>query len=66
LETIESPVWWDLQWTITIAVGRWEAFSMAIMWFALVTHPPFVVGNPCSFQIAAWDRRIWKAYLEPV
>jgi hypothetical protein len=39
---------------------------MAIMWFALVTDPPFVVSNPRSFQIAVWDRRIWKAYLECV
>jgi hypothetical protein len=53
LETIESSIWWDLQWTILIAVGRWEAFSMAIMWFALVTVPPFVVSNPPSFQIVA-------------
>ena len=58
LETIESSIWWDLQWTIPIAVGRWEAFSMAIIWFALVTDPPFVVSNPHSFQIAVWDRRI--------
>ena len=59
METIESPVWWDLQWTIPIAVGRWEAFSMAIIWFALVTDPPFVVSNPHSFQIVGRDRRIF-------
>jgi hypothetical protein len=53
-----------MQWTISITMGRWEAFSMAIMWFALLTGPPFVVTDPCSFQIAAWDRKIWKTYLD--
>jgi hypothetical protein len=38
LETIDSSVWCDLQWIIPIAVGRWEAFSMAIIWFELVTY----------------------------
>jgi hypothetical protein len=66
LETIESSVWWDLQWTIPIAVGRWEAFLLVITWFALVTDPALVISNPCSLEIAAWDRRIWKAYLESV
>ena len=47
-------------------MGRWEAFSMAIIWFVLVTDYYFVVSNLCSFQIAAWDRKIWKAYLESV
>jgi hypothetical protein len=39
---------------------------MAIMWFALVADPPFVVSNQHPFQIAAWNKRIWKAYLESV
>jgi hypothetical protein len=45
LETIESCGWWDLQWTIPIAVRRWEAFSMAVIWFALVSDHPFVLSN---------------------
>jgi hypothetical protein len=39
---------------------------MAIMWFEVVTDPPFVVSNPRSFQIVVWDRRMWKADLEAV
>ena len=66
METIESSVWWDLQWTFPIAVWRWEAFHMAIIWFVLVTDPPFVVSNPSSSKIAVWVKRIWKAYLESV
>jgi hypothetical protein len=32
----------------------------------LVTEVPLVVNNPLSFQIAEWERRIWKTYLELV
>jgi hypothetical protein len=39
---------------------------MAIIWVALVTDPIFVVSIPRSFQIVAWDKRKWKAYLESV
>lgn len=66
LETIESFVRWDLQWTNPITVWRWEAFSMAIIWFALVTDPPLVISTPCPFQLVAWIRMIWKACLESV
>ena len=61
LETIESCIWWDLQWTIPITVGRWEAFSMAIIWFALVTDPPFVVSNPRSFQDSSMGQEDMKS-----
>jgi hypothetical protein len=37
---------------------------MAIIWSGLVIDPPFVVSSLNSFHIAAWDRRMWKTYLE--
>lgn len=39
---------------------------MTIVWSALVIDPPFIVSSPHSFQIEAWDRRIWKAHLKSV
>jgi hypothetical protein len=32
----------------------------------LVTEVPLVVNSPLSFQIAEWERRMWKTYLESV
>ena len=33
---------------------------------ALVTGEPLVDGSPCSFQMAACECLMWKAYLESV
>jgi hypothetical protein len=39
---------------------------MAIIWSSLVIDPPFVLSNPHSFQMAAWDWKLWKAHLASV
>lgn len=49
-----------------MAVGRCEASSSGIMCLALAIELPLVLRSPRSFQIAVWDSRIWKAYLESV
>jgi hypothetical protein len=59
-------VWWDRQWAIPILEGRREAQRRLVMKVELVTEVPLVVNNPLSFQIAEWERRMWKTYLESV
>jgi hypothetical protein len=62
----DESVWWDRQWAITILEGRRDARSRLVMKVELVTEVPLMVNNPLSFQIAGWERRMWKTYLESV
>jgi hypothetical protein len=62
----DESMWWDWQWAIPILEGRREARSRLVMKVELVTEVPLMANNPLSFQIAEWERRIWKTYLESV
>lgn len=64
--TSSAQLWWDQQWMNLMAVGRWEAFSMVMIWSELIIDPLFIVSNLSSHKMAACDRRVWKAYLESV
>jgi hypothetical protein len=64
--TGDESIWWDRQWAIPILEGRREAQRRLAMKVELVTEVPFVVNNPLSFQIAEWERRMWRTYLESV
>lgn len=64
LEIIQLSIWWNWLSTNPKVMGRWEAFSMAIIWSALVMDPPFVVSISCSFQIAEWYRRIFRVCID--
>jgi hypothetical protein len=61
-----ESVWWDWQWAIPILEGGREAQRRLVIKVELVTEVPLVVNNPLSFQIAEWERRRWKTYLESV
>jgi hypothetical protein len=62
----DESVWWVRQWAILILEGRREAQRRLVMKVELVTEVPLVVNNPLSFQIAEWERRMWRTYLESV
>lgn len=49
-----------------MAAGSFEASRRAVMCVPLVTEVPSVVRKPLSFQMAAWESKMWKAYLESV
>jgi hypothetical protein len=62
----DESIWWDRQWAIPILEGRREARGRLVMKMKLVTEVSLMVNNPLSFQIAEWERWMWKTYLESV
>jgi hypothetical protein len=62
----DGSIWWDQQWAIPFLEGRREARRRLVMKLELVTEVPRVVNSSLSFQIAEWERRMWKTYLESV